>query len=353
MASSGGVRYALRMAPEVLEAALRALPKTDLHCHLDGSVRLSTLQSLAEPRVSQAELRTRLHLGEPCQDLDQYLEAFRYTLPRLQRPEALRRVARELVLDAAEDGVTWLEVRFCPTLHTIDGVKASEVIDAVLEGLRSGRTETGLQSGLIICMMRERSIEEAEALSALALAYRERGCLGIDLAGSEAHSPVEPFAPIFRRARQAGLHVTIHAGEAAGPSSVRAALAEAGAERIGHACRAVEDPELLTILADTQVVVEACPWSNVQTGAAASLAEHPIERLRRAGVAVTVATDNRLVTDTTASRELARVAETFAWNAETIGDVVLAGFRGAFAPDDVKDELQRAATEAWAEPGLD
>lgn len=311
-------------------------PKADLHCHLDGSLRPETLAELAAERggglasASPEAVRSAVQMGTEPTSLETYLDAFRLTLAVLQTASALRRVAREIVEDADDENVRLLELRFCPFLHGETGLRARAAVDAVLEGLAEASSARGVRAGLILCAMRERDPAEGERLVDIALDRRANGVVAVDLAGPEAGYPPGPWSRAFRRARSEGLGVTVHAGEAAGPASVWSALQDTCAIRIGHACRAAEDPELLDALAAQRIVVEACPTSNLQTGAVRSLAAHPLGALRDAGVEVTVATDNRLVSGTTVTEELARVAASLALDAASLRAIVLAGFEGAF-----------------------
>jgi adenosine deaminase len=327
---------------------IRAWPKADLHCHLDGSLRASTLAELALGGRTEAEARRAIRAGAACESLVEYLEAFRITVSALQTEARLRRVAREIVEDAAAENVRLLELRFCPFLHTRSGLSDEGAVDAVLAGLDEGRKATGIHAGLILCAMRERPPEEALRLSELAGSRRASGVVAVDLAGPEAGYPADGYAEAFARAREAGLGVTVHAGEADGPASVWSALRALGARRIGHACRAVEDPRLVEAMARAGVVVEACPRSNLQTRAVSRLEAHPLRELQAAGVKVAVATDNRLITDTTVTLELARVASALDLRADAVGALIVAGFEGAFAPEAVRTSLAEEARAAIA-----
>ncbi len=318
-------------------AALRAWPKSDLHCHLDGSLRLSTVQELARSAghpladKTMAEIRAAVFAGGRGTSLSEYLEAFAVTVSLLKTEAAIRRVAREVVEDAAAEGVLLLELRFCPLIHA--GVAPEAARDAALAGLEEGSAATGIAAGLILCAMRDRDPRCTERVVDLAVSRRGEGVLAVDLAGPEAGFSAQPHGRALRRAAEAGLGVTVHAGEADGPASVWSALDDCGARRIGHACRAVEDPSLLEALAQRGVTVEACPRSNVQTGAVAHLGVHPLLELRAARVAVAVATDNRLVTETSVTEELCSLAEAQSLGREALVEIVLHGFAGSFHPE--------------------
>lgn len=319
-------------------ALLRALPKTDLHCHLDGSLRLQTILELADRQgidlqaKDEAELARRLQMGEATGSLEAYLEAFSITLAVLQEADALRRAAYELVVDQAEDGVRHVEVRFSPLLNTERGLSPDAVIEAVVDGLRAGEQETGATSGVIVCAMRhlppDRSLEMAE----LATRWAGRGVVGFDLAGDEAAHPPAPHEAAFLRAREAGLWITCHAGEAAGPDSIAQAIHRCGADRIGHGVSLRDDPALLAYVDDHRIALECCPSSNLQTGAVRTLAEHPIRLFRARGLRTTVNTDNRLITDTTVSRELLRLHVEGGLSLRELIACVIDGWKSAFLP---------------------
>lgn len=320
-------------------APLERIPKADLHCHLDGSLRPGTVAELARELghplgdAPDDAVRAALTVDTEAPSLLRYLAVFETTLLVLQTPAAVRRAARELVEDAAAEAVWLLEVRFCPYLHTRGGAGADAIVDAALEGLAEGGAATGTAAGLVLCAIRDRDLDEAGAVVDLAARRAVDGVVGVDLAGPEAGFPAARFGGVFSRASDAGLGVTIHAGEADGAGSVWAALEDCRAARVGHGCRSIEDPALVEALTERRVTVEACPTSNRQTGAVAELRSHPMARLLEAGVPVSVATDNRLVSHTRVSDELERARRALGWDADAVGAVVRAGFGGSFLPD--------------------
>lgn len=288
---------------------LGTLPKAELHVHLEGSIRLDTLLDLA--RVQRVALASRnpevlaktLRLGEPFEDLAAHLDVFETTVSVLQSAPALRRVAHEIVEDAARDQVHHLELRLCPDLHRDGGLTQDEVLSAVLAGLTEGERRFAVSFGVIITAMRERPPAESQRLSKLAGMWSERGVVGFDLAGLEPEVAATVHRDALRMAQLEGLGTTIHAGEAAGPDSVAEAL-ELGADRIGHGTRSREDPGLAAECAKRAIPFEMCPSSNVQTGAVGEIADHPALDYLRAGIAVSIHTDNRLVSQTNVTREL-------------------------------------------------
>ena len=289
---------------------IEKLPKTDLHVHLDGSLRLATILDLAEkqrielPAKDEDGLRKAMHLGENCGSLVEYLKAFDVTLRVMQTEDSLRRIAFELAEDAAKENVRYMEVRYAPMLHTRRGLRLTTVVESVLEGLRKAQEEHHIESNVIICGIRNVSPESSLEMAELAVAYKGRGVVGFDLAGAEYDHPAKHHKAAFQLVRDNNINVTIHAGEAYGPESIAQAIHVCGAHRIGHGCRLRENGDLLHYVNDHRIPLECCPSSNVQTGAIRDLASHPLKLYKNLGLRVTVNTDNRLITDTTVSKEL-------------------------------------------------
>lgn len=316
----------------------RALPKTDLHVHLDGSLRLSTMLEIAEreglrlPASDEEGLRTAIGCGNRFGSLVDYLKGFDITLEVMQTEEALERIAFELAEDAHRENVRYMEVRYAPLLHTRRGLKLTAVVEAVLDGLGRARETYGIKSNLILCGIRNISPESSYEMAELCVAYKNRGVVGFDLAGAEAEFPPKHHRHAFQLVRGNNINTTIHAGEAYGPQSVAQAIHVCGAHRIGHGVRLREDGDLLHYVIDHRIALECCPSSNVQTGAVKELGLHPLKLYFDLGVRVTVNTDNRLITDTSVSREL--------WLAHTqvripfsdIKRIVIAGFKSSFRP---------------------
>ncbi len=329
----------------------RQLPKTDLHVHLDGSLRLETIIDLARrdrvelPTYEPAELRKVMNLGQNCGSLVEYLKAFDITLRVMQTEEALYRVAYELAEDAARENVRYMEVRYSPMLHTRLGLRLTAVVEAVLGGLRAAHDTLGIESAVIVCGIRNISSESSLEMAELAVAYKGRGVVGFDLAGAEYDHPAKHHKAAFQLVRQNNINTTIHAGEAYGPESIAQALHVCGAHRIGHGCRLREDGDLLHYINDHRIPLEVCPSSNVQTGAVRDLSSHPIKLYESLGLRVTVNTDNRLVTDTTVSQELWHCHTKMGFNLRDIKSMIVAGFKSAFLPFHIKQAYLRRVTE--------
>jgi adenosine deaminase len=331
--------------PPVTEELLRALPKTDLHCHLDGSLRLGTILELAEehgvklPADTPEGLARAIHQGENCADLEDYLKAFDVTLSVLQTEEALYRAAYELALDCAAESVRYLEVRYAPVLHTRLGLKPTIIVDAVLDGLRAAKRETGIKSSVIICGIRHIDPVTSLRLAELAVAFKNRGVVGYDLAGAEEGYPSKDHAAAFQLILANNVNVTIHAGEAYGPESIAQAVHYCGAHRIGHGVRLREDGDLLNYVNDHRIPLEMCPSSNVQTRSVADMRSHPLKFYFDFGLRVTVNTDNRLITDTTSTKELWIAHRDMGFTLEDLVTLVVQGFKSAFLPFREKSDL--------------
>jgi adenosine deaminase len=316
---------------------IERLPKTDLHVHLDGSLRAETIYELAErekvelPFGSVADVRRYFTEELPERDLVAYLERFDMTTAVMQSEEALERIAFELLEDAARENVWYMEVRYAPILSTKRGLSPRQVVEAVHRGLRRGQEAyPRTQAYQIICGLRHFEPERAMRMAMLAVEYKGRGVLAFDLAGAEKDNPAKRFREAFYLVRHANLNVTVHAGEAYGPDSIHQAIHWAGADRIGHGVRLGEDSDLLEYVRDHRIPLEMCPTSNVQTGAVASLDQHPIREYFDRGLRVTVNTDNRLMSGTTVTDELVHCSEALHFSLEEIKNLVLAGFKSAF-----------------------
>src|SRR6478752_2159028 len=344
MVHSNSPRSTERFVPyEVFEK----LPKTDLHVHLDGSLRPATILELAREQGVQLGLasvdavRDAVGAGKNFGSLVEYLRGFELTLSVMQEAAALERIAFELAEDAHRENVRYMEVRYAPMLHTQRGLKLTKVVEAVLDGLRRARETYGIKATVIICGIRNISAESSYQMAELAVAYKGRGVVGFDLAGAEADFPAKHHRAAFQLVRDNNINCTIHAGEAYGPQSIAQAIHVCGAHRIGHGCRLREDGDLMQYLNDHRVPLECCPSSNVQTGAVKDLASHPLKLYFDLGLRVTVNTDNRLITDTSVSKELYLVHTKMGVPFADIKSIVLSGFKSSFQPFHEKQAAMR------------
>jgi adenosine deaminase len=337
--------------PRRRRALLHALPKTDLHVHLDGSLRPATLLELAREQRVKLSVRTvadlkrflaRLTRGV---SLPTYLKAFDLTLSVLQEEWALERVAFELAEDAHRENARYIEVRYCPALHTRRRLAMPRIVDAVNRGLDHARVRYGIMTGTILCGIRHLSPRLSLELADLAVAYLGRGVVGFDLAGAERDYPAKAHRKAFDRVLRSNVNVTVHAGEAFGPESIRQALLYCGAHRIGHGTRLREDPQILNYVNDHRIPLEMCLTSNVQTRAVSSLRTHPFREYLDFGIRVTLNTDNRLVSSTTLTDELDRAVRTFDLEPFEVQQVLINGFKSSFLPFRQKGDLLRRVVQ--------
>jgi len=336
---------------------LAALPKTDLHVHLDGSIRPATLLELAADGGVELGLKNEKEIREATQaaggerSLERYLRAFRYTLPVLQTEGALERTAYELAMDAAEENVRLIEVRYSPLLHREKGMEFTEIIHAVQRGLSRAETETEIIASQILCGIRNMSPESSLDLARATLEYRDIGVVAFDLAGAEKDYPAKKHREAFYFVQNHNLNSTLHAGEAFGPDSISQALHYCGAQRIGHGVRLNEDEALLNFVNDHRIPLEMCLSSNVDTGAVKSIEVHPFRKYLDLDLRVTLNTDNRLISDTSVTGEFALAVEAFHLDVEAIHNIVLNGFKSAFLPHARKSVLVREVVRELVELG--
>ena len=332
-----GARYTGPMAILTLPF-LEKLPKTDLHCHLDGSLRLrSILEMAAEQKVKlpaedEQSLHKLIYPGEECRSLEDYLKAFDVTLAVMQTEESLFRSAYELGEDAARENCRYIEVRYSPMLHTRRGLKLANIVEAVLAGLRQAKRDYGLRYGVILCGIRSISAESSVRMAELCVAYKNRGVVAFDLAGAEYNYPAKDHKEAFQLILNNNVNCTAHAGEAYGPESIAQAIHYCGAHRIGHGTRLRENGDLLNYVNDHRIPLEICLSSNIQTRAAESFAAHPLPFYYAYGLRVTVNTDNRLVTDTTVSKELLLCHQHYGFDLDDLKEIIVSGFKSAFLP---------------------
>lgn len=333
-------------------------PKAELHCHLDGSLRLNTMLDLAHkqgktallPATSEEALFDVLKEIDNSPTLEAYLSWFGYTIPLMQDMDSLRRVAYELAEDNARENVRYLEVRYAPVAHRDEGLTLEHINDAVLDGLKQAEKDFGIRTGLIICGLRDRYESASLRQAELAVAYKHKGVIACDLAGGEAGNPADDHRYAFDFAAKHLLNITIHAGEAWGPESIRQALRKCHAHRIGHGTTLIQDKELLEYFVDHQIPLEICPTSNVQTHVVKSYEAHPLMQYVEAGIPVTINTDNRLFSRTTVTDELWRVHELCGASETQIKQMILNGFVHAFLP---YDEKQSIVAEVKTALGMD
>ena len=327
----------------VTRELIRRLPKAELHVHLDGCLRPATMLELAEEAgvalpANDAEALAEAMLVRHANSVEEYLERYRYTVAVLQTPAALERVAYEFVVDVARENVRYVEVRFGPALH-VPAMSLAQAIEAPLAGIRRATEETGTRVSLIACALRTMSPSISNDVAHAAVDYRDEGVVAFDLAGSERGHPARDHAASFRYASRHGLHCTCHAGEGDGPDSVRQALHDCGATRIGHGTRILEDPTLERYVCERRIPLEVCLSSNVHTRTVEAAAAHPVRRYMDAGCVVTLNTDGRLMDGVSLTDELWMAHTELGFTREEIDRVIVNTLESAFLPDGVKTDL--------------
>ena len=313
------------------------LPKAELHVHLDGSLRPETMIALAReagislPSTDPDAVRRFMRVDD-ASNLEDYLRRFDVTIPLLQTPEAVERVAYEMAEDAARDNVRYLEVRYCPHLSRSRGMMLDDVILAELRGFQRGERDFGVVSRVINCSLRHYDPAISVRIAERSVAFRNRGVVAFDLAGGEAGRPADEHKAAFDLAAQGNLGITVHAGEAAGAESVAAAVHQCHADRIGHGTRLYESPQLRDYIRDRRILIEANITSNVQTRAVRRASEHPVRGYFDAGLNVTLCTDGWLMAGVSLSDEYWLAHTDLGFSREEIDQLILNGFAGAFLP---------------------
>ena len=331
----------------VTDEMIRKIPKVELHDHLDGGLRPETIielaknQSVALPAETPEDLAVWLHRGASRKSLALYLEGFGITIAVMQSAAAIERIARESIEDLAAENVVYAEIRFAPIQHLQQGLNLEKVVEAALNGLEAGSKATGVAYGLILCAMRDQESAVSLEIAELAVAFRERGVIGFDIAGDEFGHPPKRHLDAFQYIRNRNFNITIHAGEAFGPESIWQAIQICGAQRIGHGTRLIEDMvvhgtrieklgSLSHYLRDKRVPFEMCLSSNIQTGAAESFDEHPFNVYYRNGFRVLLCTDNRLMSNTTLSNEIGLAVKHFGLTLRDIEKFTINAMKSAF-----------------------
>jgi adenosine deaminase len=325
------------MPLSIFSSKLRQLPKAELHCHLDGSVRPSTLLELGREARVQMPKHTPEELAEfmrvdDARTLEDYLRRFDVTVSVMQTEEALERIAYELAEDAAEDGVRYIEIRNAPILNVVHGLTVVQAFEAPLRGLGRAEKDFGIIGRFIVCALRHFTPEDSLEIAKLAVEFKNEGVVAFDLAGGEKGNPAARHVAAFRYAREHDLAVTVHAGEGDGAESVREAVHICGANRIGHGTRLIEDAELTQYVNDRRIALEVCLTSNVQTRVADSYEAHPLREYFDRGLNVTLNTDNRLMSGTTLTDEYVHAAEHLGFTVDELAGIALNGFESAFLP---------------------
>ena len=326
---------------------LRSLPKIELHLHLDCSLSYAAVSRLA-PQVTAEEYAREFVAPARCTNLADFLSRAPKGFQLMQSEESLRLVVEDVFEQLGRDGAVYAEIRFAPLLHTLNGLTAERVVEVVEEATDGLVRATGVEAALILCTLRHFIEEQSMATVRLVESFRGSRVVALDIAGDEAGFPLDAHIGAYRYAREHDLCRTAHAGEACGPESVWETLRLLAPQRIGHGTRSIEDPDLVEHLARERIHLELCPSSNVQIiPSIASWAHHPIDRLYRAGVSLSVSTDTRMLTPATLTGEYEGLGDTFGWSQEELLRTNLMGLEAAFADRGTKESLHRKLIDGY------
>lgn len=337
---------------------VKSLPKAELHCHLDGSMRVETIIDIAKkekiklPTDDINKLRKILEVGIECKSLEDYLRPFDITAEVLQSEEALTRATYELAEDAAEENVRYIEIRFAPLWHLKRGLSFVQVIEAVLAGARNAEKDFYIIVRIIICGIRHTSPEDTLKVAELAIAFKNKGVVAFDLAGAEKDFPAKKHREAFYLIINNNINTTVHAGEGYGTESIEQAIHYISANRIGHGTRLRENGDLMNYVNDHRIPLEMCITSNIQTKAVQSLENHPLKFYFDLGLRVTLNTDNRLISNANLTDEYMLAIEKLGFNADNIKYLILNGFKSAFLPFNEKIKLIKKITAEMEDKGL-
>ncbi|HHV71487.1 MAG TPA: adenosine deaminase [Clostridia bacterium] len=321
------------------------LPKISLHNHLEGAIRPETFFSIARqkginlPADTLEDLLPYIQVTGEEQNLVDFLAKIDRVTDITQTEDVLARVVEEIVEDAAKQNIRYLELRGGPLVHVREGLRPEQVLEAILWGLKVGEQKYGVKARFIVCALRSDAPEDNLNLAKIAAEYKKQGVVGFDLAGDEAGYPAKLHQQAFRLAKEKGLKITVHAGEAAGPESVRSAIMDLGAERIGHGIRSIEDPSLIKLIIERDIALEVCPTSNVHTRAVSSLEKHPIKKLYELGVPIVIGDDDPQISNISLSGELKLLTERFGFSFRQVCDLQLQAVKYCFLPEEEKEDL--------------
>ncbi len=337
---------------------VHSLPKAELHCHLDGSMRVDTIIELAKeqkvklPREDPEKLKEYIEAGPDCKSLEEYLKPFDVTCSVLQTKESLIRATYELAEDCAKENIRYLEIRFSPILHLKKGMKLTEVVNSVLTGKNKAEKKFDIIIGILICGLRHFEPQTTLTLAELCVAYKNTGIVGFDLAGAEENFPAKDHKDAFYLIINNNINTTAHAGEAYGPESIHQALHYINANRIGHGTRLRENGDLLNYVNDHRIPLEMCITSNLQTKAVKNIKNHPIKFYFDFGVRVTLNTDNRLISKTTLTDEYMLAIKEFNFTPDELKYLILNGFKSAFLPLKDKVKIIKRITKEMEDKGF-
>lgn len=319
---------------------IKKLPKIELHLHLDGSISLKLASKLS--RLSIEEVKQKMIAKDKCENLSEYLTKFNFPISLMQTKENLTLIAKDLIDRLATQNVIYAEIRFAPMFHTKEGLTYEEVVESVLEGLKS---KSNIKTNLILCMMRGMPEEENLKTIEVAEKYLNRGVCAIDLAGAEDKYPLDDYLSLFEIASSKNIPFTIHAGENGSADEVAKAI-NIGATRIGHGIHAIESEEVLRQIKEKNILLEICPTSNVQTNTISKYQEHPIQKLYQKGISVCINTDNTTVSNISITEEYLKLYNHFNFTIADYKNMNINAVNSSFLSQEEKEELLKSITSA-------
>ncbi|MHC5228216.1 adenosine deaminase [Enterococcus sp. LJL99] len=333
------------------KTVVKKLPKIELHCHLDGSIRPKTLVSIAEKQQLPLpedfeQIKKEMIAPANCQSLEDYLTCFDFVLPYLQTEAALTEAAYDVLSQAAEENVHYIEVRFAPSLHTENGLTHTQIITAVLSGLNQGFEAFGVKSNALLCGMRHEELTEIKKIVHLAEQFKEKGIVGFDLAGNESDFPPNTFKDVLNLATELTIPLTLHAGECGCGKNVADAV-KLGATRIGHGIAVKDTPEFFSLLRENDILIEMCPTSNFQTKTVQSIEEYPFKQFLAEKIKICINTDNRTVSNTSLTDEYLNLHKWYNISYADLEQLNHFAVDGAFLPTDEKQALHELLAIAY------
>jgi len=334
---------------------IRKIPKVDLHCHIDGSVRVSTIKEIAElqgyklPTYDVEELKKYVTVSKDCRSLSDFLKRFEVFYPILKDTLALERITYELIEDAYKENIVYLEARFAPVLQSKKDLSMEEVLKSVLKGKEKAEKNFSVKTGIILCVYRGTEKESWFETVELANKYKREGVCGIDLAGDESMYRAEIYKDAFDLAKRYSLNITVHAGEAAGPESIKDAIDKLYARRIGHGVKLEKDKFLYERVKEAKIPLEMCPTSNIQTEVVSTYREHPLKRYYEDGIRTTVNTDDRGVSDIDLTHEWKVVIDKIGMKFEDLLDMNINSIEAAFLKSEEKEKIKEYIQNKTAE----
>ncbi|QIL45884.1 adenosine deaminase [Vagococcus coleopterorum] len=333
------------------EQIIQHLPKIELHCHLDGSVRPHILERLAQEQgnplpYSSAELASKLTAPEDCESLLEYLERFDIVLPYLQTAEAIELISYDLIEQVAEENVAYIEVRFAPLLFAHQGLTINQIVEAVIAGLKRGEEVFGVKSNALLCGMRHHTNSDNKAVVEATKNYLNNGVVGFDIAGDEAQFPADLYTDLITLAKKYAIPLTLHAGECGCPQNVLTSI-KLGATRVGHGIAIAKDDAILAECKERGTVIEMCPTSNFQTKAVTKLEDYPFKKFMDAGLNICINTDNRTVSNTTLTKEYTKLHKWYNIDYRCMEQLNHNAVNGAFISDNEKEQLHTLLKTAY------